>query len=210
MTNYLSLFKQDQKIIFDLGNLISDVYTAAFNVTLTAAYFTADDSITPADLILPISARESAQNMPSVFTVPPDTASNDLTLPRNTKKAVFTVAATGQSDEEVSKEWIRVPCKPLPSLSLYLPCGTFESPWTTLLTRRPCTDWRSSSGGAMSYSRRQQPSRKLALSLGILLSARSNCSLMARWQVWHGHSQSSLVRLREIIRSTRLLSRLLA
>ena len=101
MTSFLSLLKDDQKIIFDLGNLINDIYTAAFNVTLTAAFFTADDSITPADLILPVSARLSAQNAPSVFTVPDQVASNNLTLPRNVEKAVFTMAATGQIDEEV-------------------------------------------------------------------------------------------------------------
>ncbi|KAK5127571.1 hypothetical protein LTR85_006911 [Meristemomyces frigidus] len=100
MTSYLSLFEQDQKIIFDLGNLITDVYTGDYNVTLTAAYFTADDSISPADLILPVSKRLSSQNMPSVFTIPGDTASNVVTLPQNVKKAVFTIAATGQSAEE--------------------------------------------------------------------------------------------------------------
>ncbi|KAF2769598.1 hypothetical protein EJ03DRAFT_271909 [Teratosphaeria nubilosa] len=100
MTNYLPLFKQDQKIIFDLGNLINDIYTGTFNVTLTSAFFTADDSITPADLILPVSGRQSSSNQGSVFSVPTDNASNDLTLPRNVKKAVFTIAATGQSEEE--------------------------------------------------------------------------------------------------------------
>ena len=107
MTSYVSLFKEQQKIIFDLGNLVNSVYTGIYNVTLTAAYFTAEDSITPADLILPISARQAAENMPSVFTVPPNTASNELTLPRNVKKAVFTVAATGQSEEEFW--WSNVP-----------------------------------------------------------------------------------------------------
>lgn len=100
MTSFLALFNHEQKIIFDLGNLVNGVYTAAFNVTLTAAFFSADDTIPPADLILPVSARKSVQNMPSVFTVPPGTASNALTLPRNTKRAVFTIAATGQSEEE--------------------------------------------------------------------------------------------------------------
>ncbi|KAK3075266.1 hypothetical protein LTR53_001544 [Teratosphaeriaceae sp. CCFEE 6253] len=100
MTHLLSLFKQDQKIIVDLGNLINDVYTGSFNVSLTAAFFTAADSITPADVILPISARQSSQDLPSVFTVPPQLASNVLTLPRNIKKAVVTIAATGQSEEE--------------------------------------------------------------------------------------------------------------
>ena len=102
MTAFLSLFKEKQTIIFDLGNLINHVYTAAFNVTLTASYFLADDSIAPADIILSISdASAAAQNLASVFTVPPQVASNDLTLPRNTKKAVFTIAATGQDEEEV-------------------------------------------------------------------------------------------------------------
>ncbi|KAK4901592.1 hypothetical protein LTR27_001364 [Elasticomyces elasticus] len=100
MTYLLSLFKQDQRLIFDLGNLIDDVYTAAFNVTLTASYFEGEDSITPADLILPISAQLSSQNQPSVFTVPPEIASSVLVLPRNTRRAVLTVAATGQSQEE--------------------------------------------------------------------------------------------------------------
>ncbi|KAK3632350.1 hypothetical protein LTR56_016364 [Elasticomyces elasticus] len=100
MTHLLSLFKQDQRLIFDLGNLIDDVYTAAFNVTLTASYFEGEDSITPADLILPISSQSSSQNQPSVFTVPPETASSALTLPRNTRRAVLSVAATGQSQEE--------------------------------------------------------------------------------------------------------------
>lgn len=100
MTSYLVLFKSDQKIIFDLGNLVNDVYTAPFNVTLTAAYFSAADSISPADLIVPISARKSVDNMPSAFQVPPNIASTDLTLSRNIKRAVFTIAATGQGEEE--------------------------------------------------------------------------------------------------------------
>jgi hypothetical protein len=101
MTSYLSLFKRDQKLIFDLGNLIDSTYTGIFYTTLTAVYFTAEDSIVPADVILPVSAHKSAQNAASVFTVPSDVASWDLTLPRNAQRAVFTVAATGQSQEEV-------------------------------------------------------------------------------------------------------------
>ena len=51
MTNYLPLFEKEQKIIFDLGNLINNIYTAAYNVTLTASYFTAGDSVTPAEYV---------------------------------------------------------------------------------------------------------------------------------------------------------------
>ncbi|OQO02997.1 hypothetical protein B0A48_11281 [Cryoendolithus antarcticus] len=100
MTSYLSLFNRQEKIIFDLGNLIDSTYTGAFNTTLTASYFTATDSIEPADVILPVSANKGSSGGASVFTVPSDTASWDLTLPRNALKAIFTVAATGQSQEE--------------------------------------------------------------------------------------------------------------
>lgn len=104
MTSYLPLFKNDQKLIFDLGNLINNVYTAAFNVTLTASYFTANDSITPADAILPVSKRLASQDQPSAFMVPPETASNDLKFERNVRKAILALAATGQNEEEVRRD----------------------------------------------------------------------------------------------------------
>ena len=104
MTNYLSLFKENQKLIFDLGNLIDDVYTGAFNVTLTATFFTAKNTAKPADLILPVSKDQAAENMASVLDLSKDKAISSLTIPRNTKKAVFTIAATGQSNEEVSPQ----------------------------------------------------------------------------------------------------------
>lgn len=101
MTNFLPLFKTDQTIIFDLNNVVNEIYTAPFNVTLSAVFFTADDSIVPADLIVPISKRQGAAGQPSYFSVPQETATNNLTIPRNVKRAVFTVAATGQAQEEV-------------------------------------------------------------------------------------------------------------
>ena len=108
MTSFLSLFRHDQKVIFDLGNLINDIYTAPFNVILTASFFTVDSSIVPADLIVPVSKHKSTQGQPSAFTVPPEVASNNLNLPRNIEKAVFTIAATGQSEEEV--RGVSAPC----------------------------------------------------------------------------------------------------
>ena len=101
MTNFLPLFKQEQTIIFDLGNLINEIYTAPFNVTLTAAFFTTDESIVPADLIVPISKHEGDAGQPSYFKYPAETASDGLTLPRNIRRAVVTLAATGQAQEEV-------------------------------------------------------------------------------------------------------------
>lgn len=104
MTEYLSIWQEPQKLIFDLGNLITDIYTASFNTTLTATFFY-DDGVdvataAPADLIIPISARQSASDAVSQFTLPADNATNTVAFPQNVKRAVFSVSANGQSNEE--------------------------------------------------------------------------------------------------------------
>jgi hypothetical protein len=99
MTEYLYLWKQSQKIIFDLGNIVDNTYTGIFHTTLTATFFTADD-INPADLILPISARKSASSSASLFMVPADRAASTIDFPRNVNRAVFSISACGQAAEE--------------------------------------------------------------------------------------------------------------
>ncbi|KAF1960134.1 hypothetical protein CC80DRAFT_286438 [Byssothecium circinans] len=99
MSNFLSLFKEPQKLIFDLGNLVDDTYTGSWNTTLTANFFTAED-VGPADIILPVSAGKSTSDQPSQFVIPDVKATSALTLPQNTKKAVFSIAACGQATEE--------------------------------------------------------------------------------------------------------------
>jgi hypothetical protein len=100
MTNYLTLFKSPQKIIFDLGNIVDDTYTGSWNTSLTATFFTTDDAIDPADVIVPISARRSTKNAPSAFVVPETSAVDSVVLPHNAKKAVFSISACGQAAEE--------------------------------------------------------------------------------------------------------------
>ncbi|KZF25573.1 hypothetical protein L228DRAFT_236652 [Xylona heveae TC161] len=101
MTPYLSLFKSSQKTIFDLGNLIDNTYTGAFNATLTALFLNETDGhYTPADLVVPVSARLSSSNRPSAFSLPGQNASNSIAIPQNSRRAVFTIAACGQADEE--------------------------------------------------------------------------------------------------------------
>ncbi|KAM3420571.1 hypothetical protein BST61_g3833 [Cercospora zeina] len=100
MTSFLPLFQTQQKIIFDLGNLVNDIYTAPFNVTLHAAFFTVEDGTRPADLIIPVSKRQGAAGQASFFQYPQDKAASSFTLPRNVRKAVLTIAATGQAEEE--------------------------------------------------------------------------------------------------------------
>jgi hypothetical protein len=100
MTAFLVLFKQRQKVIFDLGNLVDDTYTGSFYTTLTASFFSAETVVDTADAIVPVSRRQSASNSSSGFTVPEQKAINTLTVPQNVKKAVFSISACGQATEE--------------------------------------------------------------------------------------------------------------
>lgn len=106
MTPYMSMWKQPQKAIFDLGNLIDDKYTGAFNTTLTLTFSTAPTT-PPADRILPISAHRSASNAPSVFTLPEQRALTTLLFPRNAHRAIVSLSACGQAAEEFW--WSNVP-----------------------------------------------------------------------------------------------------
>ena len=108
-TPYLSLWRHPQKVIFDLGNLVNDVYTAPFNATLTLNFFSTDhvDSLPPADAIVPISARRSADLGPSAFKVPEDRALTTASLPKNITRAVVSLSACGQMAEEFW--WSNVP-----------------------------------------------------------------------------------------------------
>ena len=100
MDQYNTLWKDNQKIIFDLGNVVDDTYTGPYFTTLIATFFTVPDSPPTADTILPISAEQSAANMGSAFTVPAQNASVSYTFPRNVEKAVISLSACGQIAEE--------------------------------------------------------------------------------------------------------------
>ena len=81
-------------------NIINTVYTASFNTTLTATFFTVPDTQPSADTILPISAELSGENMGSAFSVPGQNASVSHTLPQNVERAVISLSACGQATEE--------------------------------------------------------------------------------------------------------------
>ncbi|KAG5955767.1 hypothetical protein E4U58_006962 [Claviceps cyperi] len=116
VTHYLSLWKQPQTLIFDLGNLVNDKYTGSFNATLTVTYFRLESNkqtenhaahAIPADQILPISAGRGTSHAASAWVYPDEEAKTYISLPRNVKRAVVSLAATGQADEEFW--WSNVP-----------------------------------------------------------------------------------------------------
>lgn len=99
MSQYNALWKQPQKLIFDLGNIITDVYTGSFNATLTA-HFSNEGNARAANYILPISGMKSASNSSSAFTVPSDNTTVKHTIPAAASRAVVSISACGQSEEE--------------------------------------------------------------------------------------------------------------
>lgn len=100
MTEFMYLWNSPQKLIFDLGNLVNDIYTGSYTTTLTATFFTSEETVEPASLIIPISSRQGSASAGSVFTLPADNATNTISFPRNANRAVFSVSACGQATEE--------------------------------------------------------------------------------------------------------------
>ena len=108
MTNQLALFKAPRRITFELGNLVDDTYTASFNVTLSAAFSLNNARIEPAireqpaDLILPVTSAEkyTSANSSSAFLLPLERATRAHKIPRNAKRALFSISACGQAEEE--------------------------------------------------------------------------------------------------------------
>ncbi|WYZ41226.1 hypothetical protein EsH8_V_000121 [Colletotrichum jinshuiense] len=109
VTPYLSLWKEPQTLIFQLDNVITDVYTGLLNSTLTATFFKSpiqSGGQAPADLILPVSARKSPATA-SFWTYPEEDASISLQFPRNVNRAVFSVSVKAQGNDEFW--WSNVP-----------------------------------------------------------------------------------------------------
>ncbi|KND89735.1 Peptide-N4-(N-acetyl-beta-glucosaminyl)asparagine amidase A [Tolypocladium ophioglossoides CBS 100239] len=109
-TNYRSLWRRPQTLIFDLGNLVNEKYTGSFNATLTATFqdgYASSPAARPADRIVPFSALRGSQGLGSAFTYPDERAQLLATLPRNIDRAVVSIAASGQADEEFW--WSNVP-----------------------------------------------------------------------------------------------------
>lgn len=100
MDQYNILWKNKQKIIFDLGNLVNEIYTGSFNTTLVATFFTVSEPRPSADLILPISAGKSSDSAGSSFSLPDQVASVEYKLPQNINRAVVSISACGQAREE--------------------------------------------------------------------------------------------------------------
>ncbi|KDN65454.1 hypothetical protein CSUB01_05500 [Colletotrichum sublineola] len=108
-TPYLSLWKQPQTLIFQLDNVITDVYTGLLNSTLTATFFNSSvqsGGQAPADLILPVSAQKSPVTG-SFWTYPEENATASVQFPRNVNRAVFASSVKAQGAEEFW--WSNVP-----------------------------------------------------------------------------------------------------
>lgn len=110
MTAYYTLFLDPQTVIFDLGNSADDKYNGSFHVVVSAHFWRASQSSPhpePADYIYAISAQRSSSLQASSFSFPGERASAVVALPPNINRAILTVAATPQGDEEFW--WSHIP-----------------------------------------------------------------------------------------------------
>ncbi|KAI1329030.1 peptide N-acetyl-beta-D-glucosaminyl asparaginase amidase A-domain-containing protein [Xylariaceae sp. FL0255] len=117
MSAFYALWKEPQTVIFDLENIVTDVYTGILNTTLTATFFQSSDLLQsnadpgyydPADVIIPISQLLGSQGQPSQFIYPDQNVTNTIgNFPRNANRAVFTLDVKGQGNEEFW--WSNIP-----------------------------------------------------------------------------------------------------
>ncbi|KAL4961449.1 proteasome stabiliser-domain-containing protein [Aspergillus stella-maris] len=99
LSQYNVLWQEPQKMIFDLGNLITDIYTGSFNV-IVVAHFSHEGTVKTPDIIHPISAQSSASNSSSAFNVPDQEAKVSYQFDPDVSRAVVSISACGQSTEE--------------------------------------------------------------------------------------------------------------
>ncbi|EWC44252.1 hypothetical protein DRE_01078 [Drechslerella stenobrocha 248] len=102
LTHFSTLLSKSGTLILDLGNIVTDVLTGTFTVTLTAHYFNLEvpSQHQPADVVLPVSKMQGSNGQPSIFVLPNDAAKASLSVPNGTKKAILSVIASGNSEEE--------------------------------------------------------------------------------------------------------------
>ncbi|KAK6581849.1 hypothetical protein PZA11_005546 [Diplocarpon coronariae] len=104
MSHLMAMWKTPQKVLFDLPNQTTANLTGTYVTTLTATFFNAQQAVNAANVILPLSAAKGVNaSQPSAFTVSSANASAVVpagSIPRNAIRAIVTIAATGQGDEE--------------------------------------------------------------------------------------------------------------
>ncbi|KAG8158908.1 hypothetical protein KVR01_011351 [Diaporthe batatas] len=103
VSSFLPLWREPQRVIFDLGNLLNENLDGIFNTTLEVTFFQAPGALSSnADKIIPISRRAGLnESRPSVFNTADVNATTIVTdFPRNARKAIFTIQSCGQIDEE--------------------------------------------------------------------------------------------------------------
>ncbi|EPS44777.1 hypothetical protein H072_1220 [Dactylellina haptotyla CBS 200.50] len=102
LTHFDALLREKGTLVFDMGNTVTDLLTGTFTVTLSAHYFKLDlpPQQKPADVVAPVSKMQGSYGQPSHFNLPNDLAQAKLSVPGNVKKAVLSVIASGNADEE--------------------------------------------------------------------------------------------------------------
>ena len=107
MSAYLALHQHQHQptLVFNLGDLIIVVYTAALVATFTIPPPRTSELIAPADAIVSVSERVSFRNSQDAFMVSQETASSIISPLRYPKRDAFSSNATHQLAEELCCQW---------------------------------------------------------------------------------------------------------
>lgn len=102
ISRYIPLLRTPQPLVVDLGNIVNDTYTGIYHMTLTVTYYQADHrhpAAQTADQVIPVS--QGATTSAGWWSLTNgQTASQQVTFPRNMTNATLEVFARGGGCEE--------------------------------------------------------------------------------------------------------------
>lgn len=109
MNKYYDVFRTGRTLVFDLPNIVNDIYVSPLDYTLTfTAYVPASGQASPLPplskqypIVLPLSKKSVSEN--SFFNIgeaSDDTGITSLTFPRNTRAALVEIYASGTAGDE--------------------------------------------------------------------------------------------------------------
>ncbi|KAM3578725.1 hypothetical protein VKS41_008744 [Umbelopsis sp. WA50703] len=102
VTRYSSVFKSEQPLVMELGNVLNDIYNGSYHITTDLTFYgTSQKYPDPqaADVVVPISSGTDGQAWYQLSS-DSDFGSANVTLPTNIRSAYLEVYASGQSNDE--------------------------------------------------------------------------------------------------------------
>ena len=97
VTEYSEIFKSKQKVVVSLDNVVNDLYTGIFNITVTLDFYHGAKPPEAADKIIPLSKCDDYYGW---FTLPEESSSTPITLSQNVNRAEVVAYISPHSKDE--------------------------------------------------------------------------------------------------------------